>query len=141
MRTTEPRFSPYAYFYVCLFFLLVGFLPVWTVFATGLGTLLPSPCRAASLGWPALIAAFFWYASLRCSSERLGYWHGLLWVAGSMLAGTLYMSFFLILPVLMVVFSGSVLIACFGDIRRDPSYAPDRWLRLIQYFYRNRMVQ
>jgi hypothetical protein len=91
--------------------------------------------------WPALVGGSYWYANLRCSSERLRYRDGLLAVAASMMAGTMYMSFFMVLPVLFVVFSGSVLIAFYGDIRGGPGYAPARWLRLIQYFHRNRMVQ
>jgi hypothetical protein len=91
--------------------------------------------------WPAVIAGSFWHASLRCSSERLRYRDGLLWVAAAMIAGTMYMSFFLVPPVLLVVFSISVMIAVYGDIRRDPGYAPERWSRVIHYFYRNRMMQ
>jgi hypothetical protein len=141
MSKTNPRFSPFVYFYVGLFFTLAGLLPVWAVFATGLGTLLPTPYRIASLLWPAVIAGSFWYASKRCSSERLRYRDGLLWVAASMIAGTMYMSFLLVLPLLLVVFSSSVLIALYGDIRRKPGYAPEKWSRVIHYFYRNRMVQ
>lgn len=141
MSNARSRFSPLVYFYVVLFFSILALLPVWVAFATNLGALLPLPYRLGSLIWLALVGAGYWYANLRCSSERLRYRDGLLAVAASMMAGTMSMSFFMVLPVLFVVFSGSVLIAINGDIRGVPGYAPARWLRLIQYFHRNRMVQ
>ncbi len=141
MSNARLRFSPFVYFYVCLFFSILALLPVWVAFATNVGALLPLPYRLGSLIWLAMVGGCYWYATLRCSSERLRYWDGLLLVAASMMAGTMYMSFLMVLPVLFVVFSGSVLIAINGDIRGAPGYAPARWLRLIQYFHRNRMVQ
>jgi hypothetical protein len=141
MSNARSSFSPFVYFYVVLFFSILALLPVWVVFATDLRARLPLPYRLGSLIWLALVVGSYWYANLRCSTERLRYRNGLLSVAASMMAGTMYMSFFMVLPVLFVVFFGSVLIAFYGDIRGGPGYAPARWLRLIQYFHRNRMVQ
>jgi hypothetical protein len=141
MSSARSRFSPFVYFYVCLFFSMLALLPAWVAFGSDSGAQLPLQYRLGSIVWIALVGGSYWYANLRCSSERLRYREGLLWVAASMMAGTTSMAFFMVLPVLFVVFFGSVLIALSGDLRGVPGYAPARWLRLIQYFHRNRMVQ
>ena len=66
---------------------------------------------------------------------------GMLWITASMMTGWLYLSFIVVLPVLLLVFSGSVLIALYGDIRREPEYSQNKWSVVVHYFYRNRMRQ
>ena len=65
----------------------------------------------------------------------------MLWVAGSMMAGWLYLSFIIVLPVLLFAFAFSVLAAMYGDIRRLPAYAQTKWHRFVRLCYRNRMRQ
>jgi hypothetical protein len=66
---------------------------------------------------------------------------GLLWVTASMMTGWVYMSFIFVLPVLLFAFSGSVFVALYGNIQREPGYSQAQWLRLVRFFYRNRVRQ
>jgi hypothetical protein len=140
MNAERPRFSLFVYFYLVTFFLLLAFLPICLTATIGRETTVPA-YWLASLMWPAMIAVLWGYAQRRCSSDRMRFSDGLLWVTASMMTGWLFMSFIFVLPVLLVVFSGSVLIALYGDIRRAPGYSQTKWHRLVCYFYRNRMRQ
>ncbi|WP_263365229.1 hypothetical protein [Edaphobacter bradus] len=140
MNAERPRFSLLVYFYLVTFFLLLGFLPICLTATIGRAAAMPA-YWLASLMWPAVIAVLWGYAQRRCSSDRMRFSDGLLWVTASMMTGWLYMSFIFVLPALLVVFSGSVLIALYGDIRRTPGYSHAKWQRLVYYFYRNRMRQ
>ena len=95
----------------------------------------------ASIMWPVVIAILWGYAQQRCSSDRMRFGDGLLWVTASMMTDWFYISFLVVFPALLAVFSGSVLIALYGDIRRTPGYSQTKWHRLVYYFYRNRMMQ
>jgi len=138
MNAERQRFSLPVYFYLVTFFLLLGFLPICLTATIGRAATAPT-YWLASLMWPAVIAVLWGYAQRRCSSDRMPFSDGLLWVTASMMTGWLYMSFIVVFPVLFVVFSGSVLIALYGDIRRTPWDSRAKWHRLIYYFYRNRM--
>jgi hypothetical protein len=140
MNAERPRFSLFVYFYHVTFFLLLGFLPIWLTATIGRAAAAPA-YWLASLMWPAVIAVLWGYAQRRCSSDRMRFSDGLLWVTASMMTGWLYLSFIFVLPVLLVVFLGSVLIALYGDISRVPGYSQAKWHRLVYYFYRNRMRQ
>jgi hypothetical protein len=129
MSVTRARFSILVNFYVLLFFSIASFLPAWAVFATSLGNRFPLPCRLAAVSWPAAVAGLYRYASNRCSDERLRYQDGLRWVAASLTTGWLYMSAVLVLPVLLVVFVESVMIALYGDIRRMATFAAGQNMR------------
>ncbi len=90
---TPPPFSLFVYFYLVTFFLLLAFLPICLV-AT-IGRLAVSPSYwPASLIWPAVIIVLAFYAHLCCSSDRMRFRDGLLWVTASMMTGWVYMSFF-----------------------------------------------
>jgi hypothetical protein len=140
MNAARPRFSLFVYFYLVSFFLLLGLLPICLV-AT-IGRLAMSPGYwLASLIWPLVIIALVFYAQRRCSSDRMRFRDGMLWVTASMMTGWVYMSFFTVWPVLLVVFWGSVFFAIYGDLNRAPGYSQARWHRLVSYLYRNRMRQ
>jgi hypothetical protein len=141
MSAERPRFSLTVYFYLVTFFLLLGFLPILLAATIDRATA-PPAFWLASFIWPLVVAALWFYAMRRCSSDRMRFSDGLLWVTASMMTGWLYFSFFFVLPVLFIVFSGAVLIALYGDIRRRaPGYSQAKYQRLVNYFYRNRMRQ
>jgi hypothetical protein len=95
----------------------------------------------ASFMWPGVIIALAFSAPRRCSSDRMCFRDGLLWVTASMMTGWVYMSFLTVWPELLVVFWGSIVVAIYGDLNRAPGYSQARWHRLVSYFYRNRMRQ
>jgi xanthine/uracil permease len=64
---------------------------------------------------------------------------GLLWVTRSTITGWMTMSFFTVTPALVTAFFGSILIALYGDLQRQPDYAPAKWAQIVSFFYRNRM--
>jgi hypothetical protein len=140
MNAARPRFSPFVYFYLVTFFLVLGLLPICLVATVGRLAML-RVYWLASLIWPVVIIALTFYAQRRCSSDRTRFRDGLLWVTASMMTGWVYMSFFTVWPVLLVVFWGSVFFAIYGDLNRAPGYSQARWHRLVSYFYRNRMRQ
>jgi hypothetical protein len=113
MNTTRPRFSLFVYFYLVTFFLLHGFLPICLAATIGRLAMLKG-YWLASLLWPVVIIALAFYAQRRCSSERMPFRDGLLWVTASMMTGWVYMSFFTVWPVLLVVFWASVFFAISG---------------------------
>jgi hypothetical protein len=140
MNATRPQFSLFVYFYLVTFSLLLAFLPICLV-AT-IGRLAISPGYwLASLIWPVVIVVLAFYAHRRCSSDRMRFRDGLLWVTVSMMTGWVYMSFFTVWPVLLLVFWASVFFAVSGDLKRAPGYSQARCHRLVSYFYRNRMRQ
>jgi len=139
MNAARPRFSLPVWFYLVTFFSLLGFLPIILTVTMDRATV--SPRWMASIIWPAMIAVLWGYADRRCSSDLLRFSDGLLWVTASMMTGWAYMSFIFVLPVLLLAFAGSVLIAIYGDIRRVPGYSQTQWRRLVRFFYRNRMRQ
>ena len=140
MNASRPRFSLFVYFYLVTFFLLLGLLPVCLVATIGRLAMLPG-YWVASLIWPVVIIALTFYAQRRCSSDRMCFRDGPLWVTASMMTGWVYMSFFTVWPVLLVVYCGAVFFAIYGDLNRTPGYSQSRWHRLVSYFYRNRMRQ
>jgi hypothetical protein len=140
MNAVRPRFSLPVYFYLVTFFLLLGFLPI--VLTATVDREVATPAHwLASLMWPGVIAILWRYADRRCSSDRMRFSDGLLYITASMMTGWVYLSFIVVLPVLLLVFTGSVLIALYGDIRRAPEYSQAKWYGLVRYLYRNRMRQ
>ena len=104
-------------------------------------TVVPPGYLRAALAWPIITAALFSWVNVRCSSDRLPYWDGLLYAAASTSIGWGYVSsFFGFLAVLAVLVS-SAFIAIYGAIRLDPDNTKTDYLRLIQFFYRHRMVE
>jgi len=140
MTVARPRFSLAVWFYLVTFFALLGLLPI--ILTATMDRAAASPGRwLGSIAWPLVIAVLWGYADRRCSSEHLRYRDGLLWVTASMMTGWVYMSFFFVFPVLLLTFTGSVLIALYGDIRRAPGDSQTQWRRLVRFIYRNRMKQ
>jgi hypothetical protein len=134
--TARTRFSIFVYFYLGIFLLLLAFFPL--CFAATIGR--PAYWLASAI-WPVVIITLWGYSRSRCSSDRMPFGDGLLWVTASMMTGWLYMSFAVVFPALLVVFWASVLIALYGDICRVPGYSQAKWQGLVHYFYRHRMRQ
>ena len=140
MSASRPQFSLTVQLYVVSFFLLLAGVPI--LLRSVVERMMGGPgFWITAVLWPLVIAVFWFYADRRCSSERLGFKDGLLWVAGSMTAGWVYLSFVLVFPALLVVFFLSVLIAIVGDLRRSPTYPKATWSKMVHFFYRNRMRQ
>lgn len=137
---TRPRFSIGVWFYLIVFYLLLGFLPLILTSRVD-GAIVPSGLWIASTVWPVIMAALWLYANRRCSSPQLRFNDSLLWIAASMMPGWFYLSFLFVLPILLFAFAFSVLVALYGDIRRSPDDAPTHWHRFVRFCYRNRMRQ
>jgi|GEM_PF-2447716 len=138
IKALRPRFSPYVYFYLGTFFLLLALLPIILTLANDRARVRPA-CWLLSLLWLPVLVILWRYADRRCSSERMRLDDGLLWITASMMTGWVYLSFIFVLPVLLLVFSGSVLIASYGDIRRLPDFSRTKWHGLVYFFYSNRL--
>jgi hypothetical protein len=141
MSTARPRFSIAVHLYLWTFMALLGLLPLGIFLAAADHYQTPVPLRwwSESFAWLVLVTILFWYANWRCSSEKLRFHDGLLFVTRSMATGWMVQSFIVVPCALLVAFFGSVLIAGFGDIRRSRTYAPTTWARFVNFFYQNRM--
>jgi hypothetical protein len=140
MQRARPRFSFFVYFYLVMFFLLLASLPIFLAATVGNLSKLPA-YWFASLAWPIAIVGFAVYADRRCSSDRMHFRDGLLWVTASMMTGWVYMSFVTVLPTLLFAFWASVYFAVFGHMKSEPGYSQTKFHRLVSYFYRHRMKQ
>ena len=140
MKAVRPRFSVAAYFYLVAFFVLLAALPLVVMAASDRGTELTDRWIVSTV-WVGVIAGLWFYANRWCSSDRMRLSDGLLFVTSSMMMGWVYISFVLVFPALLLAFTGSVFVAVSGNIRRAPGYSQTQWLRLVRFFYRNRMVQ
>ncbi len=140
MSASRPRFSLAVHLYLVTFVLMLACLPMIFLFPAPCATIRPARWLIA-LAWFVLLAVLWRYVDDRCSSDRMRYRDGLLWVTASMMTGWVNLSFLIAFPVLLFVFVRSVLFAMVGDMRRSPGYSQDRWLGMVRYFYRNRMMQ
>src|SRR3569832_252084 len=104
MSATRPRFSFLVYSYLTIFFVQLGIAPVFLLAIESLGIV----AWMASISWLATIAALAAYVLRRLSSDRMTFKEGLLWVTASMMTGWTYLSFIVVLPALLFVFSASV---------------------------------
>jgi hypothetical protein len=123
--------------YFWLAFCLLGFAPIAVVYSAAAAV--PQALRIASIAWPAVVVALFSYGAHRCSTDKMSFHDGLLWITRSMITGWMVMSFFTVTPALLTAFLGSIGIALYGDLRRQPRFAPAKWSQVVSFFYRNRM--
>jgi hypothetical protein len=126
---------------VCIYLIIICLLPLWIVIAKINKLDAPITYFLFSSAWPVLAAALFWYTSRRCSSERLLFWDGLLYVNAATSIRWMYVSFFLGFFGVLIILISSAGIAIHGDIQRNPDRTKTNFIRLISFFYRNRMIQ
>ena len=138
MSKGRPRF-PVAYqMRVWLDLIIIGFLPLYVVLERMNNTAVPPGYFRAALAWPIVAAAFFSWVSVRCSSERMFFWDGLLYANAWTHVG--WFGFFTGIFAVLAVLIGSAYIAIRGSIRLDPDKTKSDYLRLVQFFHRHRMV-
>lgn len=141
LPSTRPRFSLAVQSYFWLVSSLLGLSPVGIVSSIASREDVQMRWCIASILWPVFLALLFWYAARRCSSDKMRFHDGLLWVARSAIGGSMFMSFILVAPALLAAFLSSILLAIYGDLRGQPAYAPAKWARIVSFFHRHRMIQ
>jgi len=141
MTDARPRFSIFASFYAALF--VAGLVAAPLLAAARLSSHQPVPVTAwATAGAVSiLVLALFAYANARCSSERLTYREGLLFVTSSMMTGWTYLSLLFVFPALLFTFIASVGIAIVNDIAGTRQRSAQTFHRLVAGFHRHRMRQ
>jgi len=135
----RPRFSLVVQTYFWLAFCVLGLSPIFVVYSIANRTPVSLAWGIASASWPAIVAALFWYGARRCSTDKMSFRDSLLWITRSTITGWMFMSFFTVIPALLTAFLSSILIAVYGDLQRQPDYAPAKWAQIVSFFYRNRM--
>ena len=134
------RWPPFAVFYASVFLLALIALPVVVVGLKREALFVP-PTVALSVTVLTLWLFLLWHVQRRCSSERLSYWRGLVAIAAWMSTGWPILSILFALPVLLVVFLGSLVITLESDISRTPGRAAPRFQQLVARVYGFRMRQ
>lgn len=135
----RPRFSLAVKTYFCLVLGLLVLSVPCVVSTLAISRAISLAWRVASIGWPVLVAALFWYCTRRCSSDKMHFHDGLLWITRSAMTGWMSMSFITVTTAVLTAFLGSVSIAVYGDLQRRRDYAPLKWGQMVSFFYRNRM--
>jgi len=141
MSKGRPRFRVTSHMVVWMDLILIGFLPLYVVLERMNNTAVPPGYFRAALAWPIIAAALFSWVNVRCSSDRLLYWDGLLYATASMSVGWFGLYFFMGFFAVLAVLISSAFISIYGAIRSDPDKTKTDYLRLIQFFYRHRMVE
>jgi len=136
---TRPRFSLAVQSYFWLVSSLLGLSPVGIVSSIASREDVPLRWWIASILWPVFLAVLFWYGARHCSSDKMRFHDGLLWVTRSAIGGSMFMSFILVPPALLASFLGAISFAIYSDLRSQPQFAPVKWAQLVSFFYRNRM--
>jgi NADH:ubiquinone oxidoreductase subunit 4 (subunit M) len=139
LPSTRPRFPLAVQSYFWLVSSLLGLSPVGIVSSIASREDVPLRWWIASILWPVLLAVLFWYAARRCSSDKMRFTDGLLWVTRSAIGGSMFMSIILVTLALLAAFLGAILLAIYSDLIRQPRFAPVKWAQLILFFHRNRM--
>src|ERR1700733_202059 len=89
-----------AHVYVWVFVVVLGASPAIAVILMDRG----SPIPVGDWTWAIVtmigIQVLFWYAQVRCTSDKLRYWDGLLLVAAYMFTGWIYISAIFVFPAL-----------------------------------------
>jgi NADH:ubiquinone oxidoreductase subunit 4 (subunit M) len=85
-----------------------------------------------------MIAAYF-YARLRCSTEKWSFDEGLYYVASCYGVGSSGVSFLLVLPAIFITLLASACIAAFNDARGQSEKTPSHFYRLMMFFYHKRL--
>jgi hypothetical protein len=141
VKPKRPRFSVAVHIYLWGFFALLGLAPLGILVELDDRISVPTGWWAASFGWPTLIAGLFLFAWRRCSSEKMCFTDGLLWITQSMMTGWTTFSFLVVPPALLAGFAGAIAMSGWAEIRRQPELAPESWTRIVAFFYRHRMRQ
>lgn len=139
-QSNKPAFS-FAHAYAGIFFLCFFASPLLVVAHRHRHEPIPQDelLQAAAITFFLLLCMA--YARKRCANERMGYWRGVLIVAGSMTAGWVYFSMVFVFPALLYLSIMSVLYALLGDLRGRPELAPGSFQKLVLRFYEHRMHQ
>jgi len=141
MTDTRPRFSAFAQFYALLFFGALLGTPLFLLAIIGRQQPVPVVAWATASAFSLCMVALVAYASTRCSSERLSYREGMLFVTSYMMTGWSALSLVFVMPALLATFLVSVALALFYDLsgrRPKAALAFHRWVAI---FYRHRMRQ
>lgn len=141
-QSSGRKFPLFVHVYTWLALLVLSLLPLaLALLARAANGPLSGEAWALVIGSIVLSQALFRYVQHRCSSTGLPYWDGLLYIAWTMNTGWAYFSIFFVIPALAVALVVSLSFALVGDIMRNESLAPASFRKLLDFFYRIRLVQ
>jgi hypothetical protein len=130
-----------AHVYVWVFVVALGASPAIVMMFMDRG----SPIPAGDWAWAIVamigIQVLFWYAQVRCTSEKFRYWDGLLLVAAFMFTGWVYMSALVVFPALLVTILISVFLSLYYSVVPPSGNAVLKFHKLIAFFHKHRMRQ
>lgn len=141
MQDKRPKFPAYVQFFTWLFIAIYSLSPLAICYKLSTKSILPPHAWSWAVLSVIGLQIIFFYVQHRCSSEELSYWEGMNYTSYSMNAGTSSVAFFLILPSLSLLFVLSLPIALYGEVRRNPKLSQKYFYNLVNFFYKNRMVQ
>jgi hypothetical protein len=137
----RPRFSFFTNLYALLFVAAALLTPILWAAILSRHAVVGESAWLIACSSSVLVGVAFLYANARCSSSRLTFREGMLFVAASMSTGWMYMSLFFSLAGLAIAFAAAVGLSLYNDITRSPAQSPIVFHRVVAAFYRHRMRQ
>ena len=138
---TRPQFGLMTHCYYWAFVALVLGAPLAYVFANGVSR----PIPVTSFGLAVMLSLFagllLWASHRQCSTERMTYREGMLFITGSMMTGWTYLSLLVVFPALLGTFLVVGIYALCSLAKSDSDWAQARFHRVVGFCYRNRMRQ
>jgi hypothetical protein len=141
MSDKSVRFPWMVHAYVWVFLIALGLAPVISVLLRRRYSPVSLTDWVSAIMLMAVIQALFLYSQKRCSSDKLSYWNGLLYVAAFMSTGWSYLSMVFVFPTLLIVFIASITLSIYYDLAPSRVNAAFQFHRIVSFFYKNRMVQ
>jgi hypothetical protein len=141
MSGKRVKVSAFAHFYTWLFIFALFLWPLFALAIRANSAEVQTQTWVLGFGVVAITIGLFFYAWIRCSSERLSYWDGLLVVSASMMTGWVYNTIVVLLPALLYTFIASVYFSVIADTRYKTEDACVRFHKLVYRMYQKRMRQ
>ena len=141
MAQSKRRFSDTTYFYTYSFLVLLCMFPLILNTKGAFPKDLLASSFVVAVGCAAVIVASLILARARCGTPDLTYIEGLLYVAATMQTGWSYASLLVVFPALLVAYFASVGLALASLVPGRRAVAARGFRKLIQFSYRNRMIQ
>jgi len=138
---TKVSVGLHVHLYVGLAVLAVSAVPFFLVIYLADPVDTSARVLVEALAAVALLHVALAIAARACSTEQLKFWDGLRLITAYMTIGVGGSAMLIATPSAMVALIASLTIATIGLVKREPTWAPHHYHRMIAFFHRHRMYQ